>query len=129
MALFLSVEWIEALDHAAARSENLRNAARGRRIVMQQTISHKPDDRADYYVELDDGHTVARAGRAAAPDVHFRTDYATAAAISLGQDSAQAAFMRGRLHVDGDIGALLQNADLFSELDDVFAHVRSTTSY
>jgi hypothetical protein len=129
VALFLSAEWIEALDHAIAASDTLRKATAGRRLVLQQVVEPKPADRHDYFMTLADGQAHAHAGLADESDVRFRTDYRTAVAISLGQDSAQASFMRGRLQIDGDIDALLQNTDLFAELDDLFVPLRSTTSY
>lgn len=129
MASFLSDDWVRELDRAAAGSETLRRAARGRRLVLQQIVSDAPRGAARYYVEVDDGVVAARSGEAAAPDVCLHADYETAVAISRGTDSAQGAFLKGRLRIEGDVTALLRNGDLFTELDDVFAGVRARTTY
>ena len=57
-----------------------------------------------------DGVGVA-AGRQRDPDITFTQDAATAAAIQSGGQSAQAAFMSGRLRVGGDVRVLLDHQD------------------
>ena len=42
---------------------------------------------------------------------------------------AQAAFMRGRLQIGGDISVLIENANALTEINDVLEPIRSTTTY
>lgn len=74
------------------------------RIVVQQELV---DDEASWYVAIADGRIEVGAGRHPAPDVTFRQDRATAAAIEAGELSAQQAFMDGRLRVEGAVGRLV----------------------
>ena len=64
-----------------------------------------------------------------ATTITFRTDPATATAIATGAEGAQAAFMAGRLRVDGDTRLLMAHQDALRALDDVFAPVRARTDF
>jgi hypothetical protein len=128
MPRFLSNEWLDALDRAVHDCAPLREAARGRHLVLEQTVTDAPGGDAAYHVQVDDGEIRVRPGRAPS-DVRLETDYATAVAVNMGTDSAQAAFMQGRLRLGGDVSQLLRNAELFTLIDDVFEGVRSRTSY
>ena len=65
----------------------------------------------------------------AVADLTLTSDVATAAAVSRGEQSAQAAFMAGRLHLRGDTAALIRNATAFARAGDAFAAVRDLTDY
>lgn len=66
---------------------------------------------------------------AAEGTVTFLTDRATAVAIASGRESAQAAFMAGRLRVDGDTRLLMAQQSVLGELDDLFGPVRAATDF
>ena len=56
-------------------------------------------------------------------------DLATARSIVLGTTNAQRALAAGHVRVDGDMGVLAGHADLLLAVDDVFATVRSATTF
>jgi hypothetical protein len=124
---FLSDEWLEALDAAATSSPS--SGTGDDRLVVQQVVTD--DERGDraYYIEVRDGGVRVRRGLAAKPTLRFTTDRPTATAIARGDESAQAAFIQGRLRVGGDTRALTVHADVLARLDELFAPVRSTTVY
>ena len=66
-----------------------------------------------------------------APDatVVFTEDYDTAAAIGRGDLSAQSAFMMGRIRVRGDLSKLVEQSNVFGEIEDVLAELRAETTY
>ena len=64
-----------------------------------------------------------------AADVRLETDYVTAVALSRGTANAQAALADGRLRVSGNVARLATHAAALSALDDLFAALRTTTSY
>jgi len=68
-------------------------------------------------------------GSAADRTVTFITDRATAVAIASGRESAQSAFMAGRLRVDGDTRLLMSHQGLIGDLDDLFGEVRAVTDF
>lgn len=122
MAEFLSDEWITALD-TAARAVRVADDLE---LVIQQVV---PDGAASgevaYRVEATRGAVRVRPGRAAAPDVTFTQDRATAEAIHRGTLSAQAAFIDGRLRLGGDLRSVIDRAGALVALDDVFAATRA----
>jgi len=82
-----------------------------------------------YHLEVHDGDVRIEAGVADAPTVTFIQDWDTAAAIGNGELSAQGAFMAGRIRVRGDLPKLVECSDVFGDLDDVLADLRSQTTY
>ena len=136
MAEFLSPAWLDALADAArraggppafARAEGATPAAPD--LVIQQVVTLGTGDEVCWFVSVcADGVGVA-AGRHGDPDITFTQDADTAAAIASGDQSAQAAFMSGRLRVGGDVRVLLDHQDDLGRLDDLFSDVRAATTY
>ncbi len=124
MAVFLSTEWIAALDAAASG----RRAPDGLRLVVQQVV-RDGDDEVAYAIRIADGSVRVTGGRAADADVTFTQDRPTAAAIATGELSAQAAFIDGRLRVGGDLSTLLEHTAALAALEDVFATARAGTAW
>ncbi len=124
MSAFLSDEWIEELRAAAARQavpDDLR-------LVIQQVV-HADGDEVAFAVRFGDGTLSVEPGHAPDADVVFTQDVATAAAVAQGVESAQAAFMAGRLRVGGSLHLLVDRAPALAVLDDVFGSVRATTTW
>jgi hypothetical protein len=139
VAEFLSREWIDALDAAAsgtgarsdstvARSGEATDHSVREEIVIQQIVVEPSGHETTYHLVLADGISV-RPGRATNPTITFTTDRDTAAAVSQGTQSAQAAFMTGRLRIAGDVRTLTAHQAAAADIDDLFASVRSTTTY
>jgi len=82
-----------------------------------------------YHLEVRDGDVRIAPGVADAPTVTFIQDWDTASAIGKGELSAQGAFMAGRIRVRGDLPKLVECGDVFGDLDDVLADLRSQTPY
>jgi putative sterol carrier protein len=121
---FLSREWVEALDGAAAAASARPDDAPWPSIVIQHEV-----DGARYHVVVEPGRVRFRVGAAAAPTVTLTADRATATAIARGTLSAQRAFMAGRLRVRGDATALTGALPAFAALPDLFAAVRDQTEF
>ena len=129
MARFLSDEWIDALDRALADAAPADPAATldGSPLVVEQCVTRPDGDPVVYHVVLGDGRARAVPGPAPEPTLRFTQDRDTAWAIGTGRQSAQAAFMTGRLQVGGDLRALLDER-LVGQLGDAFAAVRAGTT-
>ena len=93
MLTFGSDEWIAALDDAARGDEQLATASAELALVVEQVLT----DGTRWHVVVDHGAVRVRPGPADRPTVTFTQDRAVAAAIARGEDSAQAAFLRGDL--------------------------------
>ena len=122
MVRFLSPEWLDEIDRAAAAAGPCAPELDG------FVVGYHVDD-VDYHVVCTAEGMRVRPGSADAPTVTFRLDRATAAAIARGELSAQRAFMSGRLRIGGDATALVRAQPAVATLGDVFAQVRPETEW
>ncbi len=129
MVAFLSPAWIRALDDAARVHPGLADATADLDLVVEQEVTGGPDGPVRFHVVFDHGSVRVRGGSAPQPTVRFSQDLATAVAIATGAESAQRAFMTGRLQVGGDLRVLLEGREALGALDDVFAAVRAATEH
>jgi hypothetical protein len=138
MATFLSDEWIHELALACKGAEpapSAADAADTRRFVIEPVVTGVPIlGEVRYQLAFASGScTVVRppadTDADAEADVRLETDYVTAVALSRGTANAQAALADGRLRVSGDVARLAAHASALSALDDLFAALRTTTSY
>jgi hypothetical protein len=126
MALFLSDAWLDAMGVAA---ESAPPVAPELDLVVQQVVSTDGGPTVAWYVAVREGAVAVGRGCHESPSITFTLDAATAAAIQSGRQSAQAAFMAGRLRVGGDVRVLVDQQHALQHLDDVFAGVRAATTY
>lgn len=94
--------------------------------MLQQTVVDATDatDVITWCITLDDGEVSLTVGPSDTPDIAFSCDRATADAVRNGTESAQTAFIQGRLRIESPVTALLENAELFAGLDDALAPLR-----
>ncbi len=125
MAEFLSPKWISDLDTSAKAVE----VSQDLHLVVEQIVRSSDSSEVAYVIEIAEGRVRVRPGRMEGADITFVQDRATAAAISRGELSAQAAFMAGRLRVGGDLRVVVDRARELAALVDVFANARATTTW
>jgi hypothetical protein len=126
---FLSAEWVDALDRALSDGPAGEADLDGATVVIEQTVSRPGAEPVQYHLVLAPSQCSAGLGIAERADVRITTDYDTAARISRGELSGQAAFMSGRLRVGGDTRVLVEHGEALARLPDLFAAVRAETSY
>jgi hypothetical protein len=129
MLAYLSDEWIQALDRALVEHAALVEATSETALVLQNVVTGTRRGTVAYTVTLDHGTNRVTPGEHERPDVSFTCDAATAVAIATGVESAQGAFMAGRLRLGGDARRLMDNQKVLAELDDVFGPVRADTDF
>jgi hypothetical protein len=129
MAEFLSDAWLSELDAAAKDSPELRDSTHGIALTVQQVVRDAPEGEVCYHFELRDGTARVMPGPASAPDVTLFADYETARALHAGETNAQEALARGGLKVRGRLETLAAQGEVLASLEDVFAAVRSRTTY
>ncbi len=128
MARFLSPEWLDLLAVAASAAAGGPDGA-GTPFAIRQVVTGGPDGDVEYVVRADGGRfSVHRAGEIRA-DVDIIQDYDTAAAISQGRLSPAVAFAGGRLRLGGGVGQLVDHQQEFAALGELFARVRTATTY
>ena len=118
-----SEAWIAALDEAARADEGLREASRGRHVVIGQEV-REGDVTHRWHVVLDDGDVAVRAGAAPEADVTFAQDAEVARAVAAGELAARTAFVMGHIRLGGDVSVLLDLGPALAGLGDPFGAVR-----
>jgi len=106
---FLSPQWIDAVRDAR---ERFTTGELPFSVVMNLVVTDVPFDpgRLEAHVEADSGSVDIDLGHLADPDVSVVLDYTTAKSVLVDGDgeAAMAAFMAGKVRVEGDMTKLLQ---------------------
>lgn len=104
MAKFLSQEWLdESLRLAADQPERP-----GASATIQYVITGGPKGDVKYYWVVKDGHLVENTlGELVGAEVTLTETYDDAEAIQKGDLDTNAAFLQGRIKVDGDVAKLM----------------------
>ena len=129
MARFLSPEWFDDVNAAAASDDVSAAVTPGLRLVVQQIVTDGPDGEVRYAVRIEDGKVAVVPGDAGDPDVTVTEDHATATSVARGDLAAPVAFMTGRIRVSGDTRALLTAQPALHRIDAMFASLRERTTY
>lgn len=99
-------EWIAWLQRSLADAQ-LDNTVR---LTIEHRVKRSNGSEFRWHVRVADGIATATAGSASDGDslLIFTSEYETARAIASGEESAQRAFLEGRLRVDGDVRLLIK---------------------
>lgn len=127
MVKFLTSEWVEAVDEAVRARRSASASLPDVSFAVEQQVTDPGGRDFTYHVIFDRGQMAVREGPAPEATIRFQQDLSTAVGIASGTQSAQAAFMAGRLRVGGDLSLLTANGSAFAELADVFAELRART--
>lgn len=104
---FLSDEWAAAVTDALNSNEQFKQAA-GSHAAKIQNVVTTPDGEAKYYFLLQDGKAEVSVGEIDGPEAVISQDYDTAVALMKNELSATAAYMSGRIRINGDLMRLMQ---------------------
>ncbi len=129
MIRYLSLDWINALAHAVAASDHMREVCESHRIGVTQVVTDGPEGDVTYHLSVDGGDATFGAGPADPEDVRMEQDWDTAVAVATGALNAQEAFIGGQIRLFGDQQKLLDAQPVFGALDSIFSSVRERTSY
>lgn len=129
MVRYLSPEWFEEVNAAAADGRVADSVTEGLRLVVQQVVTGAPDGDVHYAVRIEDGTVSVVPGDAPDADVTVTEDHETATQVARGDLAAPVAFMTGRIRVTGDTKTLLAAQPALHRLDALFVDLRERTSY
>jgi putative sterol carrier protein len=112
---FLTEEWAKAVTGSLNSNDAFKQAAAGKTVKIQNAVA-APDGEKRYYLNLQDGTAEVSMGDLPDPEATLSSDYETAAAMSRNELNATAAYMSGKLKIQGDLMKLMQLQGLFNTL-------------
>jgi putative sterol carrier protein len=104
---YLSEEWASAVTEAVNASDNFKQQAAGKSVKLQYVIA-TPDGEVKYFTELNDGSAKVGIGELEGAEATLSSDYETSAALFRNELNATAAYMSGKLKIQGDLMRLMQ---------------------
>ncbi len=107
---FLSDEWAAAVQGALNENAAFKSAAGSLSARIQQVVTTDDGGEKRYWFVISEGEASLGTGdiEGAAPDATITQDYATAEALSKNELTGVAAYMSGKLRVQGDMMKLMQ---------------------
>jgi putative sterol carrier protein len=112
---FLSEEWASEVKNALSSSDAVKSAAGSMNAHIQQVVNG-PDGETKYWFKLENGDVDLGLGDIDNPDATITQDYDTAAALSKNELTGTAAYMSGKLRVNGDLMKLMQLQGVLGQL-------------
>lgn len=122
---YLSESWLEAADKALGGM----TVGTTERLAVGYEVTGTPRGKVRYALIAESGTVSVSPGAASEPDATMTLDYDTAAEITRGEISPQAAFMQGRLKLGGDVLVLINRARELASIGDALAGLRSETEF
>ncbi len=111
---FLSEEWAGAVTAALNSNDAFQQQAQGRTVKVQQVVTTPQESK--FYFRLEDGQAEVGVGELPEAEATLIQDYDTAAALMKNELNATAAYMSGKLKIQGDLMKLMQLQSLFATL-------------
>jgi putative sterol carrier protein len=119
---FLSDEWVAEVKERLNASDAFRAAAADADATLQQAIT-SPEGERRYWIRIKGGSIDMGSGEVQQPDATITQDYETAAALARGELNPVAAFMSGKLRINGSMMLLMQLQGALAELPKVMAEM------
>jgi putative sterol carrier protein len=113
---FLSEDWLNASNEALAASADYQAATSTTDLTLQFVVTDTPDGDVEYYVTMANGSTTFTGGTLEGADATIRNNHETAMAVSKGDLNTQAAFISGKLKVEGNLAKIMMNQSALTAL-------------
>jgi putative sterol carrier protein len=104
---YLSEDWAKSVTEAVNSSDSFKQQAAGKNVKLQYVIT-TTDGEVQYFTELKDGQAQVGIGQIDDPEATLSSDYETSAALFRNELNATAAYMSGKLKIQGDLMKLMQ---------------------
>jgi putative sterol carrier protein len=105
---FLSDEWASAVQEALNTNAAFKSAAGSLAARIQQVVTTDDGEKRYWFVISNGEASLGTGDIEGAPDATITQDYATAEALSKNELTGVAAYMSGKLRVQGDMMKLMQ---------------------
>jgi putative sterol carrier protein len=105
---YLSEEWAKEVTSLLQSNENVTNTIKGQSFAIQQVISDVPDQgEVKFYAKASDGVPEVGIGETPNPDATLSAPYPVSVSMDKGELNPQAAFMQGKLKIQGNLMKLM----------------------
>ena len=111
---FLSDEWATEVTRRLQADEGVQKAAKGQNVTIHQVITDTGDGESSNYLRVSDGTPQVVIGTPDKAEITVNQSYDTAVALDKGELNPQAAFMQGKIKVQGNLLKLMQLQGLLS---------------
>jgi putative sterol carrier protein len=112
---FLSDEWASEVTKALNGNEAFQKAAGSQTARLQQVVT-TPEGEKKYFFRLENGQAEVGLGEIDNPEATVSQDYDTAVALAKNELTGTAAYMSGKLKLQGDLMKMMQLQGLFNTL-------------
>lgn len=115
---FLSQEWVDAVNDRLAGDAEFASRTAATDVSLQFEVTEAPAGDVHYYANIKEGTARFALGDMEGADATVKNNYDTAAAISKGDLNTQAAFIGGKLKVEGNLAKIMMNQAAFTAVAD-----------
>lgn len=105
---FLSDEWAKEVTNRLQTSEEVMKAAKGLNVTIQQVVTDAPGGESKHRLKVTGGIPEVALGGVDKAEATITQNYATIVAVDKGELNPQAAFMQGKLKIQGNLMKLMQ---------------------
>jgi putative sterol carrier protein len=112
---YLSDEWAKAVTEAVNGNDAFKQQASGKTAKVQNVVT-ATDGEKKYFFKVENGQAEVSAGEIPDAEATLTTDYETSTALSKGELNGTAAYMSGKLKINGDLMKLMQLQGMFNTL-------------
>jgi len=113
---FLSEDWLNASSETLAADSAYQAATSTTDLTLQFVVTDGPGGDVEYNVTMANGATSFAPGAMEGADATIRNNYETAMAVSKGDLNTQAAFISGKLKVEGNLAKIMMNQSALTAL-------------
>lgn len=106
---YLSQEWIDAVGKALTAHSAFQEAIARAKLNLTFVVADAPAGEVRYHLDIADGGCRLGLGEAENSDATIKLPYETAVALSKGDLNVQAAFIAGKLKVEGNLAKIMMN--------------------
>jgi len=119
---YLSDEWAKEVTNILQNTEAVTKTIKGQNFLIQMVVTDVPDrGEVKWYARATDGVPEVQIGEAEGADATITQNYDVAVAVDKGELNLQAAFMQGKVKIQGNIMKMMQLQGFVASLGPAFA--------